>query len=337
MAPGRASHPCARSSIVSNWRWAFVVVALLLGLEDAASGAPIISNLYPTGYGTAGPAGGWTSGSVPLDSQDGAWKVAAWAAGGTFQPTYTPPTTAPYDAYVFQSAQLPPTLSPPYSIPEAWLGGTSNQGFAGGLWIGLQNSPIGIVNEPPSAFVGDFRSSMVLQTTFTASETGVALLDFWAAADNAVAFFVGGTITTSTNVVDSGTFAQNVGPGNKPWQQYAIGTNFPTIQGGQQVGFGRNFATLTHYTSYANVVAGTNTLYAVVYDSSQGEDNWTGLLLTPVPEPSSVVLAGIAVGCIALSHHRSQRRRKIRQSGAGPDAGGRPVGNAAPGASDTAG
>jgi hypothetical protein len=343
MAPGGASVPCARTSVGSNWRWAALVIALLLGLEDDASAAPIIQNFFPTGYGTAGPAGGWTSGSVPKDSYDGAWKVAAWAQGGTFQPTYTPasgtsPTPyAPYDAYVFQSAQLPPTQSPPYSIPDTWLGGSSNQGFAGALWIGLQNSSIGIINEPTSTFVGDFKSSMVLQTTFVATETGVALLDFWASADNAVAFFVGGTITTATNVVDSGTFAQNVGPDNKPWQQYAIGTNFPTITGGQQVGFGRNFAVLTHYTSYANVVAGTNTFYAVVYDSVVGTDNHTGLLLTPVPEPSSFVLAGIAVGCIALSHRRSQRRRRLRQSVAGRDADGQPVGDAAPGASDVAG
>jgi len=343
MAPGGASVPCPRSSVGGNWRLVPLFVALLLGLENAALAAPIISNFYPTGFGTSGPAGGWTSGSVPLDSQDGAWKVAAWAQGGTFQPTYTPPSGtsptpyAPYDAYVFQSSQLAPTLSPPYSIPSVWLGGSSNQGFAGALWIGLQNSSIGIVNDPASTFIGAFKSSMVLRTTFLASETGVALLDFWASADNAVAFFVGGTITTSTNVVDSGTFAQNVGPDNKPWQQYAIGTNFPTIFGGQHVGFGRSFSVLTHYTSYANVVAGTNTFYAVVYDSVAGvNDNSTGLLLTPVPEPSSVVLAGIALGCIALSHRRSRRRRKLRQSGAGPDGNGQPVGDAAPGDSDAA-
>jgi hypothetical protein len=278
-------------------------MALAIGLAGAVDAAPMIQNLFPTGFG-------YTSGSVPADSQDGAWKVAAWAAGGTFQPGYTPTGTSPYAAYVFES-----NVPAPLGIPDTWLGGNANEGFAGGLWIGLQNSPTGIINTPTSAYVGDFRSSMVLSTTFVATEAGTALLDFWASSDNAVAFFVGGTITTSTNVVDSGTFAQTTGPGGTPWQQWAVGADFPTIVGGQQIGFGRGFSTLTHYTGYANVTSGTNTLYAVVYDSVAGSDNDTGFMFTPVPEPSSIVLAGVAVGCIAYSHHRSRRRRRPQSAG----------------------
>lgn len=278
------------------------VVAALLGVilgmlliacgGGQAAAAPMIMNLYPTGYG-------YTSGSVPADSLDGAWRVEAWAAGGTFQPGYTPTGTAPYDAYVYES-----NVASPLGIPSDWLGGSGNEGFAGGLWIGAQNSPFGLINSPISAHPGDYRSSMVFSTRFLASEAGLAEFDFWAASDNAVAFFVGGTITTSTNVVDSGTMPLEPG-----WQLSATGSNFPTIEGGTQIGFGRGFATLTHYTGYATVAAGTNTLYAVLYDSSAGTENWTGLMMTPVPEPSSIVLAAIAVGCAAAGRLRSRRRR----------------------------
>lgn len=303
-------------------------VAFAASWGGSASTAPMIGDWYRTGLG-------YTPGSVPANSRDGAWKIEAWAAGGTFQPGYGPSGTGENQlitgdpAYVFQS-----NVSGSLGIPDVWLGGNSNEGFVGALWIGLQNSPFGIINSPTSTFPGDFRSSMVLKTTFNASESGVALLDFWASADNAVAFFVGGTLTTSTNVVvDPGS---GLTPG---WQTLATGSNFPTIEGGQQVGFGRGFSVLTHYTAYANVNAGLNNFYAVVYDSVAGENNWTGLLFTPVPEPSSIVLAGIAVGCIAYSHHRSRRRRRIGRTAAGSPAGddGRSVGDAAPAAADVAG
>lgn len=267
-------------------------VLLILCGGGPAAAAPMIMNLYPTGYG-------YTPGSVPVDSPDGAWRVEAWAAGGTFQPTYTPIGTAPYAAYVYQS-----NVASPLGIPPNWLGGSGNEGFAAGLWIGAQNSPFGLINSPISVHPGDYRSSMVFSTRFLASEAGVAEFDFWAASDNAVAFFVGGTITTSTNVVDSGTMPLEAG-----WQLSATGSNFPTIEGGTQIGFGRGFAALTHYTGYATVAAGTNTLYAVLYDSSAGTENWTGMMLTPVPEPSSIVLAVVACGCVAAGR---LRRRAIR-------------------------
>jgi|694.fasta_scaffold50090_2 hypothetical protein len=286
--------PCRRARLLSGICAALLVCAV----AGSATGDPMIMNLYPTGFG-------FTSGSVLADSQDGSWKVAAWAAGGTFQPGYTPTGTAPFAAYVYES-----NVASPLGIPEPWLGGTANNGFAGGLWIGAQNSPFGLINSPTSVHQGDFRSSMVFSTNFLASSTGLAHLDFWAASDNAVAFFVGGTVTTSTNVVDSGTMPLEAG-----WQLSATGSNFPTIVGGTQIGFGRGFASLTHYTGYANVTSGSNTLYAVLYDSSSGSNNWTGFMLTPVPEPSSVVLAAIACGCIAFGHARSRRRR---DASAGP-------------------
>jgi hypothetical protein len=266
---------------------------------DPAAAAPMIMNLFPTGYG-------FTSGSVAADSQDGAWRIEAWAAGATFQPGYTPSGTASFGAYVYES-----NVASPLGIPSPWLGGSANEGFAGGLWIGAQNSPFGLINTPISVHAGDFRSSMVFSTSFLSTETGLAALDFWAASDNAVAFFVGGTVTTSTNVVDSGTVPLEAG-----WQVHATGSNFPTIVGGTQIGFGRGFSTLTHYTGYANVTSGSNTLYAVLYDSSSGTENWTGFMLTPVPEPSSVVLAAIACGCLA-AHARS---RSLRRPPEGPAA-----------------
>lgn len=282
-----------------------LLAAILIAWCGApTAAAPMIMNLYPTGFG-------YTPGSVAADSPDGAWQVEAWAAGGSFQPGYAPNGVAPYAAYVYQS-----NVGSPMGIPAEWLGGSDNSGFAKALWIGAQNSPFGLVNSPTSVHPGDYRSSMVLSTRFLASEAGVAMFDFWAASDNAVAFFVGGTITTSTNVVDSGT--QPLEPG---WQLSATGSNFPTIEGGTQIGFGRGFDHLTHYTGYATVAAGTNTLYAVLYDSSAGAENWTGLMMTPVPEPSSIVLAAVACGCVAAARLRSRRRRaRDREPGAGRSA-----------------
>lgn len=319
-APRQQRSDRDRSNRPILWPIVIAAVAFAASWAGSASTAPItIGDWYRTGFGK-------TPGNVPANSLDGAWTIQAWAADGTFQSGSAPTAGSP--AYVFES-----NVSGSLGIPNVWLGGNSNEGFVGALWIGLQNSPFGVINSPTSTFPGDFRSSMVLKTTFNASAAGTALLDFWSASDNAVAFFVGGTITTSTNeVVDPGS---GLDPG---WQTGATGSNFPTIAGGQQVGFGRGFSVLTHYTAYANVVEGSNDFYAVVYDSVAGSENWTGLLFTPVPEPSSVVLAGIAVGCIAYSHRRSRRRRHPRRTAAGSPArdDGRPAGDVVSGAAHAA-
>ena len=289
---GESANRDCRPVAVAMVHEAILVAILIVCGGVPAAAAPMIMNLYPTGFG-------YTPGSVPANSRDGAWRVEAWAAGGSFQSGYAPNGVAPFAAYVYQS-----NGGPPLGIPPEWLGGSVNNGFADALWLGAQNSPFGLVNSPTSAHPGDYRSSMVLSTQFLASEAGVAMFDFWAASDNAVAFFVGGTITTSTNVVDSGALPLEPG-----WQLSATGSNFPTIDGGTQIGFGRGFDALTHYTGYATVVAGTNTLYAVLYDSSSGAENWTGLVMTPVPEPSSIVLAAAACGCVAVARVRSRRRQ----------------------------
>jgi glycerol-3-phosphate O-acyltransferase len=64
---------------------------------------------------------------------------------------------------------------------------------------------------------------------------------------------------------------------------------------------------LRQFVGNAPVVAGTaHTLYAVVYDYG----NKTGFIFSPVPEPSSVVLAAIACGCIAMGSRSRWRKRQ---------------------------
>lgn len=271
----------------------FVALAGLsmLGIAGRGVAAPIITGLYPTGWG-------YTPGSVGADSIEGNWKLRAYAASGTFQPGYEPTGPAPYDAYVLESG----------SLPDLYLGGSNNFGYCGGLWVGLQNTPISIVDGPDPPTLGQFASSAVYSLTFTSTGSGIASFNFWGASDNAVAFFVGGTITTSTS---------NINSGSSPFDNaYNTGTNYPTITGGTQIGYATGFGTLKHFVGNAYVDDGSNTLYAVVYDYGR----FTGFMFSPVPEPSSVVLAAIACGCIAAGSHRRWKRRKSARSA--DDAGG---------------
>jgi len=273
-------------------RWTLVAVALLawFGSAAAVQADPILYGLFPSGFG--GTPGG----------RDSHWKIVAYAAGGTFQPGYPTQessptiTTAPYPAYVLQT-----------DIPPEYVGGSSNTGTNGALWIGLQNSADSIVGGESSVSDGPlYSNSWVLSINFGASETGTGYFDIWAASDNAVAFFVGGSITTSTNVVNSGTTFNPVETGS--FNSYNVGADYPTIVGGTQIDqMRRGFGSLRHFVGNAPVVAGTaNTLYAVVYDYG----NKTGFIFSPVPEPSSVVLAAIACGCIAMGSRSRWRKRQ---------------------------
>ncbi len=294
-----------------------VTVLLTLVVVGRVDAAPIITGLNPTGANA-------TPGNVPADTRDLNWTVARVAASGTYQPGYpqnsvgdpiTPPTgggaspTAgiPYSSYVFQSGFMPPL----------YLGGAQNYGYCGGLWIGMQNTSLSIVTgtfgptpQNPSQ-VNEYSSSAVFSLKFQSNEAGTASFDFWGASDNALAFFVGGTITTSTCVV-SGTI--DSGFGKIAFDPLiTTGSNFPTIFGGTQIqpaaGFYMNgFAKLQHFVGNAPVLAGENTLYAVVYDYG----DHTGFLFSPVPEPSSVILASIAGGCILLGSRRRWQRRKAK-------------------------
>ena len=307
-------------SLVGSVTVPFVTVLLVnvlatLVVVGRIEAAPIITGLTPTGSGK-------TPGNVAANTRDQNWTVERVAASGTYQPGYPqdtvgdpviPPTGGgavptsgtPYASYVFESG----------SIPAGWLGGAQNYGYCGGLWIGLQNSSLSIVNgrhpdEDPPQPIGEYHSSAVFALTFQSNETGVASFDFWGASDNAVAFFVGGTVTTSTSVV-TGLVENPSGPPVVFPNAANTGTNFPTIFGGTQIqstSFMNGFGTLRHFVGNAPVDAGDNTLYAVVYDYGRN----TGFMFSPVPEPSSVVMAAIAGGCILLGSRRRWPRQKAK-------------------------
>jgi hypothetical protein len=67
----------------------------------------------------------------------------------------------------------------------------------------------------------------------------------------------------------------------------------------------------------APVVAGTNYLYAVVRDRFQidivdpniGNYGQTGFLVAAVPEPSSIALAGLGIGVMAIGAVRRRLKR----------------------------
>jgi hypothetical protein len=313
--------------LVGSVKMPFVTVLLVsvlatLVVVGRIEAAPIITGLTPTGSGK-------TPGNIGLNTRDQNWTVVRVAASGTtvsgttgYQPGYPkdvfgdpviPPTGGgvnptsgePYASYVFQSG----------SMPAGYLGGAANFGYCGGLWIGLQNSSKSIVNgqhpdEIPPQPIGEYHSSAVFALTFQSNETGVASFDFWGASDNAVAFFVGGTVTTSTSVV-TGLVENPSGPPIVFPNAANTGTNFPTIFGGTQIqstSFMNGFGTLRHFVGNAPVDFGNNTLYAVVYD--YGRD--TGFMFSPVPEPSSVVMAAIAGGCILLGSRRRWPRQKAK-------------------------
>jgi hypothetical protein len=283
----------------------FASVLTTLLVVGRGEAAPIITGLTPTGVNA-------TAGNVLANTRDANWMVERVATSGSYQSGYpmddlgdpisppigggvNPVSGTPYASYVFQSG----------SMPAGYLGGAQNFGYCGGLWIGLQNSALSIVdgNDPPP--FGEYHSSAVFSLKFQASEAGIASFDFWGASDNAVAFFVGGTITTSTSVV-TGTVQSPGGPIAFP-NAANTGADFPTIFGGTQIGFAQGFSVLQHFVGNAPVVQGDNTLYAVVYDYGRS----TGFMFSPVPEPSSMIMAAIAGGCILVGSRRRWQRRKV--------------------------
>ena len=85
----------------------------------------------------------------------------------------------------------------------------------------------------------------------------------------------------------------------------------PTIVGGTQIGsIADGFGTLHSFTGSGSVIAGTNHLYAVVTDKWNddgvvGTWGYTGLMVSPVTEPASLVLAApVAAAFVAARFRR---------------------------------
>jgi len=255
-------------------------LAILAGLAlvvpaAAASATPIITGLNKTGtqYPVGTPGG-----------QDSFWEVYALPTA------YSGPITAGYQAWVFTGG------APQDNVPRQWYpgvgnGGSDNVGTNGARWIGLQQ------DNANALFPGNFTPpredySVIYRTTFQADSAGVASFSLLTAADNGISFFVGGTVDTSNPMRPTMTGAQ-------------IGSE------SIRLGF------LEWVNGDVPVVAGTNFLYAVVRDRfgvdlinpNIGNYGQTGFLIAAVPEPSSIVLAGLVAGVMAIGAIRRRMKR----------------------------
>ena len=257
-------------------------LAILAGLAVAvttatASATPIITGLHKTG----------TEYPVGSGGQDSFWEVYAFPTAYTDIPG---PITPGYQAWVFSGG------APHDNVPRPWYpgvgnGGSNNVGANGARWIGLQQ------DNAVALFAGNYIPpqpdyTVIYRTTFQASSTGTASFALLTAADNAISFFVGGSVDNTNPMMPTMTGAQ-------------IGVEK------QGLGF------LGWVNGDAPVVAGTNFLYAVVRDRFQidvinpnlGNYGQTGFLVAAVPEPSSIVLAGLGAGVMAIGAIRRRLKR----------------------------
>ncbi len=279
-APARSSRRIPDRS--PRWQracgWIVVASAWFLG---PAAAAPIVTGIHRTGV-VAAPS--TLLRSITIDS-DPHWRVVAL------------PETLPFSPY---EASLFSGRSPSFRVPGTWFHGA--EGFDGAGWIGLRPETTNSLYPQNVGAQPDY--TVIYATTFTASESGLALFDLTATADNEVSFFVNGDVV--------GGMTLN-----------------PTIIGGTQIGVAQRGLNRLHtFQGYSAVLAGENTLYAVVCDlytldplTNIGGYGQTGLLVAFVPEPGSLasVLAGAA--CLLIGarwrHARRPRRRRaeMRQRG----------------------
>lgn len=244
------------------------LAAILAFTMPFAAAAPVTTAVKFTGMGYPIGTGG----------ADSNWQVVALPVDSTYQ------ASTPYAAWVFSGTGASGTE---INVPTPWFGGPTNAGLPGyGRWIGLQqdNAISVLPNSGPHPM--DYYTT-IYESTFESTEAGSAFLWFRATADNAVTFFVNGTLTDT-------------------------GTNKPTITNGSQVAARvQGLSTLKTISGTVTVKAGTNKLYAVVEDlwnPSSHNFGLTGLIVVPEPSTlSSGAVAGAGLGITAIG--RRLRRR----------------------------
>ena len=197
------------------------------------------------------------------------------------------PVFLAYEASLFSGR------GPSFQVPATWFHGAD--GFGGAGWIGLRPDTTNSLYPSNVGAQSDYTT--IYATTFIASEAGSAAFDLMATADNVLSFFVNGEITGSTTLL-------------------------PSIIGGTQIGTEQQNLGLLHgFSGVADVLAGENTLYAVVRDryvldpvTNIGGYGQTGLLVSSVPEPGALtsLLAGTACLLIGAQWRRVRRPRRRR-------------------------
>ena len=268
---------------------AALVAAACLAAAPAAA-APLISGLHRTGE--TAPAAASARGPVDIQAAaaDSWWRVVAMPERGAI---------LPFEAAVYSGR------GDGFYVPRVWYHGRSGIGNAG--WIGPRATTTDSLYPPITGPAADY--TVVYATTFAASQAGMATFDLVATADNALAFFVNGTVAGGDTLT--------------PW-----------IVGGSPIGTEQRHLDRLHvFRGLAPVVAGENTLYAVVRDryvinsiTGIGGHGQTGLFVASVPEPSALGAAAAAVATLALFRLRTvlaaRRRAPGRREGVTPADGG---------------
>lgn len=245
-----------------------------------AFAAPIVTGIHPTGVV-----------APPSAFQRSAFRPSVVAASDPYWRVVALPETPPFPAY---EAAIFSGRGPSFHVPSRWFHGA--EGIDGAGWIGLRPETTNSLYRANVGAQPDY--TVIYATTFTASESGVALFDLTATADNELSFFVNGDVA-------------------------GIMTLNPTIIGGTQIGESKRGLNQLHgFLGSAAVNEGENTLYAIVRDrytldplTNIGGYGQTGLLVASVPEPGALamLLPGI-VGVIIGARWRRIRRPRPRSA-----------------------
>ena len=263
-----------------RWAAGAGVCATLLSIALAAfpaasAAAPVVTGLHLTGE------------DVPLDTAaaDPFWRIEARPAGA---PSTFRARSADDTAWVLSGTRGFP------SVPDTWFPGHGNArraatDGAAGRWIGLEyENDVSLFPTEPYAGPGRFYTT-VYSTTFMASEAGSAHLWLLTVPDNAVTFYVNGTLAD-------------------------LDTDRPTVIGGSRLGQRVQGLSRLHAVAGAvEVRAGKNTLFAVVEDMQgpSGAYGATGLLVVPEPSTAAGTLAAVAwLACIEIRRRSRGRTRR---------------------------
>jgi len=261
----------------SSVRWPVAIASILVATGSMAApvdAAPIVTGIHRTGL-VAAPSP--FRRSLASDG-DPYWRVVALPETPAFPS---------YEAALFSGRE------PSFHVPATWFHGAD--GFDGAGWIGLRPETTDSLYPPNVGAQPDY--TVIYATTFTASDAGSALFDLTGTADNELSFFVNGAVTGSLTMT-------------------------PSILGGTQIGLPQGHLNSLHeFVGLADVLAGENTLYAVVRDryvlnptTNIGGYGQTGLLVSSVPEPGTLV-SGM-LGAASLVIGRACRRRPRAGRGA---------------------